>query len=199
MNAKERLKDKLLEKLAGRRNAAAGVAGAIGGGLFDTRFMSRFLTNKPRVKALAEGALLLGGAGAALKAGSAIATSGGDAATDPIRKSFYKRRMYKENDWLKSEDQTAVKRVFNTLYRFSPEMAADPSVSAAFVRKGLEFKDVGIQSQDVKTLADIQSAVAKRKSDRRDSSVLSPNNLKSLHALYDQRAQGDGYATPAGP
>jgi len=107
------------------------------------------------VKSGLKKALVFGTAGAGLTAG----IRGADAAIDSIRKPLHKRRsfnnMMEDNPSLKREDEKDVKRIFNTLHRFNPEMASDPLVSGSFMRRALQFKEEGIQPVDVKTLAEV--------------------------------------------
>lgn len=99
--------------------------------------------------------LALGGGAAALTAG----IRGTDAIIDGVRDPFQKKRalgkMLSENPSLMKEDQGDVSKVFNTLYRFNPTMAKDPLVAGSFMRRSMQYKDEGIQPQDVKTLAEI--------------------------------------------
>ncbi len=182
---KELLRDKLLEKVAANK-----------GGIFGSALGKKLFKNSPNAKRITENVITLTGAGAALGAGGAIAVGGAEAISDPIKKGLYKKRMMKENTWMKNEDSGTVSKMFNTLYRFSPEMAADPVVSGAFVRKGIEFKDVGIQPTDVKTLSDIQKSVSQRKSLSKSKAVFSPGDLSSMHSIAKPIGGSGAAASP---
>ena len=171
-----RLKQALMEKVA------AGKAGVIGSALAKAK---KFVVKNtsPRVRRLAGNMALLAGAAGILSAGGTVASRALDATGDPIKRGVFRKKMMKRYPKLKTEDPKAVKSVFNTLYRFSPEMASDPGVAGAFVQKGLEFKDVGIQPTDVKILSDIQSAVTNRKSRRAVKSMFAPGDLSSMHTI----------------
>ncbi len=99
--------------------------------------------------------LALGGGAAALTAGIRGTDAAIDAVRDPIQKKRALGNMLADNPSLLKEDQKDVGRIFNTLYSFNPKMAKDPLVSGSFMRRSLQFKDEGIQPQDVKTLAEI--------------------------------------------
>lgn len=100
--------------------------------------------------------LALGGGAAALTAG----IRGTDAAIDAVRNPLQKRKafnnMIEDNPSLAQEDKKDMGRIFNTLYSFNPKMAKDPLVAGSFMRRSLQFRDEGIQPQDVKTLAEIK-------------------------------------------
>ena len=136
-----------------------------------------------------------GAAGLILGGGAALASVGAQAISDPLKKRVGRNRMYRENAFLHNEDKKTVNKYYNTLYRFSPTMAMDPLVAGSFMKKQLEFKDVGIQPTDVGTLANIEKAVR----DRRDGGILSstfaPVGLKDTGSMADsgRRHGGDDF------
>lgn len=67
-------------------------------------------------------------------------------------------RMMRENPDLREADPKDVKRIFSTMQRFGPHLAKDPTVAGSWVRRQLQFKNEGIQPQDVKQLVDLQGA-----------------------------------------
>lgn len=99
--------------------------------------------------------LALGGGAAALTGGIRGTDAAIDAVRDPLQKKRALGKMLADNPSLMKEDQKDVGRIFSTLYSFNPKMAKDPLVSGSFMRRSLQFKDEGIQPQDVKTLAEI--------------------------------------------
>jgi hypothetical protein len=121
---------------------------------------------------------IVGGVGALLGAGSAGASALIQAAKDPIKKRLGKNRMYRENEWLRHEDNKTVDKFYNTLYRFSPTMAMDPLVSGSFMKRQLEYKDVGVQPSDVSTMVNIEKAVGDARGDTILSRAFSPEKLK---------------------
>lgn len=96
-------------------------------------------------------------------AGLAALTGGavnvGSDAVDSIRSKMKHKSnlqaMLNEYPELKKEPKKDVSRIFRTLHKFNPDMASDPLVASSFVKRQLEFKDVGIQPTDVKTLSEV--------------------------------------------
>jgi len=107
----------------------------------------------------------IGGTGLVLGGAAAGAGEGVKAIVDPIRKKVGRKRMYRENPFLQHEDKKTVEKYYDTLYRFSPSMAMDPLVSGSFMKKQLEFKDVGIQPTDLQTITNVQKAVSQSRGD----------------------------------
>ena len=131
--------------------AALGGAGmAIGKGvkgLRDARRLSKMTLGRK---------VLTFGAGAAGIAGGIKGIEAlGDAAIKPLQKRKAFNNMMEDNPGLKKEKPKDVKRVFNTLFRFNPKMAADPLVAGSFMKRTLQFKEEGIQPVDVKTLTEV--------------------------------------------
>lgn len=95
------------------------------------------------------------GAGAAGIAGGVAAV---DALRDALTKKVSQRKQFsavlKENPALAKDKEHAMK-VFKTLRRFNPEMAADPLVAGSFLKRSIQYKDEGIQPMDVKVLTEI--------------------------------------------
>ena len=110
-----------------------------------------FSGHGPVVTALGYGV----GAGA-LGAGVWGAKKAYDAVNEPIQKDRGMKAMLEVAPALKHEDKTHVSRVYNTLYGFNKDMAEDPLVASSFVRRSLQFKEEGIQPNDVKTLTEIR-------------------------------------------
>ena len=111
------------------------------------------------------------GAGAAGIAGGIKGVEAlSDSIATPIKKRSAFNNMMSDNPGLKKENKKDVQRVFNTLYRFNPKMAADPLVAGSFMKRTLQFKDEGIQPVDVKTLTEVSRNMQSNKS---NSSVLS--------------------------
>jgi len=163
-----------LDKEAGRLQALRAALGRRVGG-FGRRFginvdPSQGGMLSRRVADLSTGEKVLGlGLGAA---GLTAGIRGADAAIDsiggPIRQRKAFNAMMDENPNLKKEDQGDVKKIFRTLHTFNPDMAKDPLVAGSFMRRSLQYKDEGIQPQDVKTLAEIN----KMRSDSRGKESL---------------------------
>ncbi len=92
----------------------------------------------------------------------AAGVAGGMAAVDALRAGLSKKvsdkkqfaNIMKENPSL-VRDREHAQKVFKTLKRFNPEMAADPLVAGSFLKRSLQYKDEGIQPMDVKTLTEI--------------------------------------------
>jgi len=97
-------------------------------------------------------ALYLGTGAAGIAAGVKGVEALHDAVATPIAKARSFSAMMEENPGLRKEPPHDVKMRFNTLARFNPDMAADPVISGAFVRRALQFKEEGIQPMDVRDL-----------------------------------------------
>ncbi len=110
-------------------------------------------------------ALMFGAGAAGLAGGIKGVESLSEGIANPIRKRSAFDSMMEDNPSLKREDPKDVKRVFNTLFRFNPKMAADPLVAGSFMKRTLQFKDEGIQPVDVKTLTEIGRNMAPGRSD----------------------------------
>ena len=128
-------------------------------------------------------ALLLGSAGALIGGGAAAAQGLGSAIADPLRKRVGYNRMMRENQFLKDENPDAVGKIYNTLYRFSPTMAMDPLVSGSFMKKQLEFQDIGVQPNDLQTISNIEKAVQDKAKTEIIRSAFSPQSMSSTMEL----------------
>ena len=70
-------------------------------------------------------------------------------------------------------------------------MAMDPVASGSFMKKQLEFQDIGVQPNDIQTLANIESAVRGRARDEIVQSAFSPISVGSgAKALSDLGSAG---------
>lgn len=98
--------------------------------------------------------------GLALGAGVYGAGKAYDGLTEGHVKEKHFKNMLAENPMLKHEDPAVVRRSYNTLFHFNKDMATDPTTAGAFVRRAVAFKDEGIQSNDIKTLAEIRKNLA---------------------------------------
>jgi len=135
-------------------------------------------------KALALGAGL-GLAGVAIGAGGAAAQTGYKGVKDPLMRNVGFKRMMREegNQWMQNESAGKLKKLHKTLYSFSPKMALDPLVSGAFMKKQLEFEDVGIQQNDLATIANIEKAVRDAGSKELMSQAFSGSGISGLGGL----------------
>ena len=135
-------------------------------------------------KALALGAGL-GLAGVAIGAGGAAAQAGYSGIKDPLMRGVGFKRMMREesNQWMQNESSGKLKKLHKTLYRFSPKMALDPLVSGAFMKKQLEFEDVGIHQNDLATIANIEKAVRDAGSKELMTQAFSGSGISGLGGL----------------
>jgi hypothetical protein len=139
-------------------------AGLMGGGtLIANKIFKKPPTLGSQIKNSMGTALGFGLAGTALGAGVLAANKGVGALVDPIVKQRSFEKMLEANPSLKNEDKTVTHRSFDTLYRFNPDMAKDPNTAGSFVRRAAMFKDEGIQSADVKMLAEIRKNMSEAK------------------------------------
>ena len=152
------MKEILLEKVAKKKfikEAFLGRLRAMGRAGIGGRHPEGALTARNVLR----NALIFGGAGALIGGGAAAANEIGSAITDPLKKRVGLKRMYRDNAFLNREDPKTVSKYYDTLYRFSPSMAMDPLASGSFMKKQLEFKDIGIQPTDIQTVSNIEKAV----------------------------------------
>lgn len=144
------------EWLGGHGNSALATVLGAGATALGAKLFKRPPTMKSQIKGALGNALGFGIAGTALGAGVLAANKGYGAIADPIIKQRSYERMLAANPSLKHEDKDVTQRSFNTLYKFNPDMAKDPTTAGSFVRRAAMFKDEGIQSADIKTLAEIR-------------------------------------------
>lgn len=78
--------------------------------------------------------------------GTAIAAKLGDKAVEAISHSFSKNKhfdnMVESNPYLSELDPGKVRRAFDTLHKFNPAYASDPTVAASFVEKSVTLGTV---------------------------------------------------------
>lgn len=98
--------------------------------------------------------------GATLAGGAMLANSAYDAVTSPVKRERGFKLMLADNPGLKEHDERSLRKNYNTLYNLNPDLAQEPAVASAFVKKQMAFKDEGIQTADVKTLSEIRKNFA---------------------------------------
>jgi hypothetical protein len=175
--SENKLRDLLLEKVASKKKEARfGLGGLMSLG-------GRVKATGQSINPVFRNALLLGGAGALIGGGAAAAQNIGSAIADPLKKRVGYKRMLRENDYLQREDPSAVGKIYDTLFRFSPTMAMDPLVSGSFMKKQLEFQDVGVQPNDLQTISNIEKAVKDRAQHEIIRSAFNPGNLANTMDL----------------
>jgi len=130
---------KNLEKRAGAKMAVANAAG----------------------KGIGRRALEYMGFGAAVMAGGAGAAAGYDKLHRSLTEGSRYKAMLKSNPDLRDKPKGEVREVFDIVHEYSPDLTKHPAVAGSFVRKALEYKDVGISPASVKELVDIQTTRAK--------------------------------------
>lgn len=168
--------------------AAAGVIG-LGGTLARDRIMAKltkkpsvlkhmFSSHGPVVTALGYGV----GAGT-IGAGMWGAKKAYDHVNEPIQKQQGMKAMLTMHPNLKNEDHAHVARVYNTLYNFNKDMAKDPLVAGSFVRRAMQFREEGLQPNDIKTLTEIR----KHMSDTKGGTYLptTPSDLSAFGKSKD--------------
>ena len=57
-------------------------------------------------------------------------------------------------------DPKATRQAYDTLVHFAPNVATEPNAAGAFMKKLIEYKELGTQPDDVKTLTDIERNIA---------------------------------------
>jgi hypothetical protein len=111
-------------------------------------------------------------AGMAALAGAGLVTGGaiGAGAYESIRSKLAEgnrfRAMLKDNPDLRDKPEKDVKKMFDIVHDISPDLTKSPVVAGAFVRKAMEYKDVGVAPASVKELADINLSIAKARGEK---------------------------------
>lgn len=122
----------------------------------------------PMIRATTAGKVVgYGGTGAV---GLAATDAVGDGLENRKRRESSKKgfkSMLKENPDIAKIDAVKVRRSFKTLNRLAPDLAKDPQISGAFVRRAAgEFSELGIDPKTAKDLLDTQNSFLKSRSDR---------------------------------
>lgn len=105
------------------------------------------------------GKYMLIGAGAT--AGAAAVATGASALHRGLTSGSRFKAMLKSNPDLRAMPEKDVREVFDIVHEYAPDLTKHPSVSGSFVRKAIEYKDVGVSPASVKELVDIQGARSK--------------------------------------
>lgn len=176
-NLREMIK-KAEDKLAAEKEA--GLFDAIKGGVSAIGRMAK----APSLKDAITQGLMLGTASAAVTGGAALTAGLTDVIGGKLQKKVGIRRMYRENPWLDKEDKKTVSKFYDTLHRFSPNMAMDPLVAGSFMKKQLEFKDIGIQPNDLQTITSIEKAKRDAKGSRLLMNAFSPAAMGAVMPHY---------------
>ena len=109
-------------------------------------------------------ALMVGGMAAAMGAGVSAVDSGVDHFAKKRSKRIGFKDMMDDNPNLHNEPIKDVKRIYSTLHKFNPKVARDPHAAGSFLKRGLMFKEEGINTTDLKTLSEIGSKKQKKTS-----------------------------------
>ena len=136
-----------------------------------------------KLKDIMQNAAVLSAAGVGLAGGVKALDTVLDKGPDPLKRRMGYAKMIGEAPELeKKYGKGNVKRYYNTLYRFSERTATDPVAAAAWMKRSLQYKDVGPQTSDIKGLSDIEKSVrtSKRKA---VTDALAPSSLASLSSL----------------
>jgi len=166
----------------------ASIWGSVKGGVDSVRNLAK---SRSMADAMRQG-LMLGGASAALTGGAALASGLTNVIGGALQKKVGIRRMYRENAWLDKEDKKDVEKFYSTLHRFAPSMAMDPLVSGSFMKKQLEFKDIGVQPNDLQTIANIERAQRDAKGDRLLRQAFNPGTMGNMMPMYHDAKNGRG-------
>ena len=160
--------EQLMGKLKSLPALAVGGAAALGGGLLKKEIESAI--RRRRQPGMLGEVFGTGGAfrkalgyglGAGVLGGGAVAASKTyEKVTDPYKKEQAFKGMVSMSPGLKNEDSKAVRDSFNVLWKFNKDVAEEPTSAASFVRRLVMFKDEGVQTNDIKTLAEIRKNMA---------------------------------------
>lgn len=137
----------------------------------------------PEAKKTLTNALILGGVGVGIGAGATALDAGSKAVSDPVHRHFAFKQVEKKNPWLKDHDKELVHSYYKTLFNFAPSMAKDPLVAGSFLKRQLEYKDIGPQAADLQTITNIDNAIRDRKTKSLLSNSFGSGSIKSMHGV----------------
>ena len=144
-------------------------------------------------------ALAAAAVGAAINTGSKLLGHLGGAVVGRRQKEKAFEAMLVAAPELRRANQAKVRRNFDTLFRFAPEMAMDPNVAASFVRNTLEY-DV-IDHRTVMDLIQASSMAAKRDASRGSlipsvrSITINPHDIRFGEESPNRKSGGSGGKT----
>ncbi len=122
----------------------------------------------PRIRATPLGKVV--GYGGPAVAGLAGAHAAGEGSEKLRQKRISKKglkAMLKSNPDVAGMDPDKVQASFKTMTRLAPDLAADPQISGAFVRRTAgQYSELGVDPKMAKDLLDAQGSFLKSKSDR---------------------------------
>jgi hypothetical protein len=112
--------------------------------------------------------LTIAGIGAALGGGTYAAAHGFSSLHNKLTKQPRFNKMLEENPDLKALPKKDVMKMFDVIHEYGPDLTKSPTVAGSFVRKAMEYKDLGISPSSVKELVDISGTLHKTRSARAD-------------------------------
>lgn len=116
-------------------------------------------------KALGAGALLAGAA--AIPLVQRGVSTGADALSRAISKPRHFSSMMEGNPDLANLDPKSVQQSFDTLHRFNPELAADPTVAGSWIRRTVKWDQGNIPIEAVKDLISMRKGIQEGRGDVR--------------------------------
>jgi len=99
------------------------------------------------------------------------------------------RQMMEANPNLGELDSAAVHRAFNTLHRFSPELASDPIVAGSWIKRTVQFGAGDMPMETVRDLIGTRKSIREGRPDMRLDTVFAKNVLEGPR-MVDQTSQG---------
>lgn len=122
--------------------------------------------NSKNLKEALTSAGILALTGGIVGAGANLAVGAERGMVGAIKKHVGYRDMLKRNPELAKEQSGDVKSYYDTLHTLSPTMASDPNISGAFVKRQLEYRDMGVQPTDAAVILKAESDAAKANTPR---------------------------------
>lgn len=179
---------------------------------------AQFASNHPTIVNKVLPAMGTAALAAAMPIMTDIASQGYDAVRRAMTKGRDFRAMMEVNPELKKIDAATVQKHFNVLHRFSPELAKDPTVAAAWIKQTAQFDEVNMNSvRDLigtrKSIMDgrpqvkldwqgakaIQEAMGPSEAERELERMRvqgSGEGLRYQHAMAKARAEGERAGKP---
>ena len=118
------------------------------------------------LKGVGSKALTYGGIGAAFTAGGAMAASAYESLSKELTRRTRFNAMLAKNPDLRKMNKEHVKDMFDIVHEYSSDLTKSPAVSGAFVRKAMDFRDVGVAPSSIKELVDINASLAKGRGEK---------------------------------
>jgi hypothetical protein len=105
---------------------------------------------------------------AGIGAGGYLAARGTSALYSKMTERKRFNKMLEKNPDLKAYPKEEVQEFFTIVHDYSPELTKSPLVAGAFVRKNMEYKDLGVSPASIKELVDISKNISTIRKEHRE-------------------------------